>query len=296
MFSGIIIAATVFISNISTGFVYSPFTLPDNGIAVGNVATDDTCRVVLVGTNIVKVSEFLGLTNWPSETAAWFAEMDRRSNQVVSTSTATDAQNVHNARTNDLQAARSWDLGPGLGSGSFMNPDHVSIPPRYTLGQARIINFNPASNAKVSQVIDWLRFIILAAAGYVVVWEIIHDWDSVVGKMSGVIGTRGMGISVFGNAAPAVAAQINAVAGTLFVTSGCIGITAVVGVMVGVYASQWLSGLPVNNVWQQAALYLFNLCIPVTGLVTIAAVYLGWIITKVIMYYLNAVYRRHLTA
>jgi len=290
MLTSLILAVTWLASPTNgTGWAYSPDRMiVPNGISSSNVDTGKVCKVQLVGTNLVEVSNFLGMTNWPDVNAMYWSEWDRRNSTNLNANATNQAVAASVARSNDTAAAKSWagEITDGIPAGSSS-----ALSLTY---KSHTFNLNPANNATVNAVVDFLQKFCLGVLGIGLAWWVVGDWRDTMSRMNEAESAKGFGVDVLGNNAPGLAAQINAGVITLSVTAGVLVLTTAVGAIVASYCTNFLSTVPSSGAGG-VALYLFKYFVPVSGLITLAGVALGWLILTQVGEYVVRVLARHMT-
>jgi len=334
LLAAIIIAQIVWLPAPDTGNVFhwpSQTVAPANGLAFSDVSTEEVCRVTLVGTNAISsIDSFLGMTNWPSESAQWWEIWKANSNAFQTPSVATQdvevldikkifgetnfpdwvaawwseydkrATNSESEVTGQEGAAVASAHGGDFGTATFATSQSLtagaggeSLLLHFTVGGvSRTIDCDPSHDATANACIAMFRAFILACAGVWVAYAIVKDWRSLLGKMNDARQAMGFGVEILGNNAPNLFAQINAGIMTLVISGAGIALTAAA---VGI-CSVWLVGVFSDVAGNSIALYLFNLFVPVAGLFSIAGVWLGWIATGALAEYLVKIAGRHTTA
>jgi len=330
----LIIAQIVWLPVPDTGTAFhwpAQTVVPGNGLPFSDVSTEEVCRVTLVGTNAISsIDSFLGMTNWPSESAQWWATAFANSNFFQAASVATQDVNVldiqrifgetnfpdwvaawwaeydrratNNESTVDGNegAAAAAEHGGDFNSSTFTTSQDLPageggepLVLHFTVrGISRTIDCDPSHDATANACIAMFRAFILACAGVWVAYAVVKDWRSLLGKMNDARQAMGFGVEVLGNNAPNLFAQINAGIMTLVISGAGIALTAAA---VGI-CSVWLVGVFSDVAGNNIALYLFNLFVPVAGLFSIAGVWLGWIATGALAEYLVKIAGRHTTA
>jgi len=317
LLAALIIAQIVWLPAPDTGNAFhwpAQTVAPGNGLPSSDVSTEAVCRVTLVGVNgISSVDSFLGMTNWPSESAQWWEIWRANSNAFQTPSVATQDVNVVDIQkifgeTNFPDWVGAWwaeydrrasnnestvDGHEGEAAAAAHGGDFSSttfnttqgLPAgeggealllHFTVGGvSRTIDCDPSHDATANACIAMFRAFILACAGVWVAYSVVKDWRSLLGKMNDARQAMGFGVAVLGNNAPNLFAQINAGIMTLAISGAAIALTAAA---VGI-CSVWLVGVFHDVAGNSIALYLFNLFVPVAGLFSIAGVWLGWIAT-----------------
>jgi len=293
MLTSIILAAVTWLetpTNGGTGWVYTPMRqIVTNGVSSSNIDTGKVCKVILVGTNIVEVSNLLGMTNWPDVNKMYWDEVDRRNTNSTSTA-SNQAVSVSNTHSNDAAAAKSWasQITDGIPAGS-------SAALTISLGGTRgSINLDPANNTTVNGIVDFVQKFILGVLGIALAWWVVTDWRATMSRLNEAESAKGFGVDVLGNNAPGLAAQINAGVITMGVTAGVLVLTTAAGAIVASYCTNFLSTVPSTGA-AGVALYLFKYFVPVSGLIVLAGVALGWLIVTQVGEYVVRVLARHMT-
>jgi len=267
--------------------IQSPFV--GNGLASDDIDTNPVCRVTLVGTNEVAVTSFLGLTEFPAEAEQWWKFYDKRTNNP-SALTGNEGAEAAAAHATDLDGA-TVTLSTGLSTISA--PDlTINIP---TIFGTKTIDCNPMNNSAFALAISCFRAFILAIVGVSVGFLIMRDWQKVTSRVQQAQQAQGFGVDVLGNNAPMLFAQINAGIITLIISAALIILTAAAVALAATWLTSCLSGIDTSGV-NGIAIYLFQQFVPLAGLVTVGAVYLGWLATGAVSEYLVRIAVRHTTA
>ncbi len=285
---------TVFISgNSATGFVYDSMApLGENNLASSDVSTEEVCRVTLVGTNTVQVSNFLGMTQFPDFSAQWWAEFDNRggigggTNGVAQLQSRvnTDPQfeRVRDNSTTGLDAIKSAHLSD-LGTFNAVGSLYPIQPPGYNaggfilqIGDFGEMHLDPLDWPDVVNAFSFLRACCLAVASLGVAIFIARDWRDTVSRLQTSQQANGFGDTVLGNNAPNLFAQVNAGLMTVAISSAVVVVSAAAMTLLGLWIQHCFDAINFDGVagivWT-----IFVEVIPVSGLFTLLGVWLGWL-------------------
>jgi len=270
-------------------YQYEHAPIIGNGLASGDVSSEEVCRVTLVGTNTVDVTSFLGMTNFPAEAENWWAIYNLRMASDQASLTGNEGASVAASHASDISSPFSLSQALPSGSGNGLELNFAVGNRSYN------INCDPTSNSTVSTALDFFKASILAIVGLGVGFLIARDWRDVVSRISSAQQAQGFGVSALGNNAPMLFAQINAGIMTLAISAAIITITAFAVGLASVWVVNCFADVSDSGVGG-TALYLFHSVVPVVGLASIGGVYLGWLATQSTAEYLVKIICRHTTA
>ena len=295
----------------STNYSYASDGIPDNGLSASDISTEEVCRVTLVGTNTVQVSNFLGMTNWPDVASDWWSIYDARGGFKNTNDSSigqlhtkalsdpnyneskTDLETLGTSHSSDTNAFSAPDLtglhAPEGDGGGDAFTAHLIIG-----GVDHPMDFDPLNNDKIKTACDFIKFMILAVLGCAVGVYIFKDWQVMMGRLQDAKQAAGYGDSILGNAAPNLFAQINAALITVLVSAGCVVITSAAFALLSAWVLRCLDSCP-TSIAIAFCWHLFNGLVPVAGIMGILGLWVGWQSMAVGTEYMLKLLVRHVT-
>jgi len=295
----------------NTNYYISADPVPSNGYQADDVSTESVCRVTLVGTNTVHVSNLLGLEKFPDIASDWWSIFDSRGG--FSNTNDSDLGSLHYRAVTDPSFSKDSDEIQTLTAEHQDETNYFHLPdvggvtvPAGAGGEALVLHLTMGSrsymidcdilnNADVAFACDFIKHGILAVLGCAVAFLIVRSWQTTMSSLQSATQAIGAGDSVLGNSANNLFAQINAALMTVIVSAACVVVTASVLSLVGVWVVHLFNSMPSGSV-ADIVWHFFNAMVPVVGIMGIAGFYLGWCSLSVAVEYMTRLLVRHTTA